>query len=136
MSKQIRVEIDNDSAGLGQLVARFRKVRGITQKDLADKLGVDRTLITNYETGRVRIASETLAQIAVVLDVSADALLGINQEFSSETISRRFAKRVALIETFPEVQKKRILRNLDDAIEAQLRRTNPDQLEEFTSSQD
>lgn len=136
VSKQVQAKADESSDELGQRIAHFRKARGITQKDLADNLGIDRTLITNYETGRVRIASETLAHIAIVLGVSADVLLGINQETAPEAISRRFAKRITIIETFPEVQKKRILRNLDDAIEAQLRKTDPDQLEEFTSSRE
>jgi hypothetical protein len=44
------------------------------------------------------------------------------QNEKTEDISLRFLKRLAIIETFPEAQKKRILRNLDDNIEANERK--------------
>jgi len=87
---------------------------------LADKIGVSRDLLSNYEQGRTHLTDETIIRLAMALKVSADELLGIksNKEPESEKTSLRFLRRLAIIETFPEAKKKRILRNLDDAIEA------------------
>ena len=60
-----------------------------------------------------------VARFATALRVSSDEILGLSKEDElSSTLSLRFVKRLSVIETFPEAQKKRILRNLDDAIAA------------------
>ena len=46
------------------------------QQDLADKLGLVRSAIANYETGRAVPDSETLSLIANIFNVTTDYLLG------------------------------------------------------------
>ncbi|PKM52453.1 MAG: XRE family transcriptional regulator [Firmicutes bacterium HGW-Firmicutes-7] len=57
-------------------IKNLRKEFGITQQDLADKLGLVRTAIANYEMGRNIPNAETLNMIADFFDVSLDYLLG------------------------------------------------------------
>lgn len=45
---------------------------GMTQKDLAEKIGVSYLQICNYETGRSRPRQKILARIAKVLKVSVE----------------------------------------------------------------
>jgi len=107
---------------IGQRIAYYRKLRGFTQKQLADAIGIEQNIVSDYERGVLRLYDEMLGRFAVALKTSADILLGLKkQDVDSSPISLRFMKRMTIIETFPEAQKKRILRNLDDAIEA-----NPD----------
>jgi len=107
---------------IGQRIARYRKMRGLTQKQLAETIGIEQNVVSDYERGVLRLYDEMLGRFAVALKTSADILLGLKkQDAGATTISLRFLKRLSIIETFPETQKKRILRNLDDAIEA-----NPD----------
>ena len=65
-----------------------------------------------------------VARFAKALRITSDEILGLQKE-DAETaaLSLRFVKRVSVIETFPEAQKKRILRNLDDAIDSHVRKT-------------
>lgn len=66
-------------SGIEKLKVRLKQLRkenDMTQKDLADKLGIVRTAIANYETGRATPDSETLSLIASILNVSTDYLLG------------------------------------------------------------
>jgi len=91
----------------------------MTQQQLADSIGINQNIISEYEKGRLRLHAEMLARFAMTLRVSADDLLGISDQIQEgPEVSLRFLKRIAIIEGFPESKKKHILRNLDDAIAA------------------
>jgi len=98
----------------------LRKLRGLTQIELAEKIGISRDLLSNYEQGRTHLTDDVIIKLAKALRISTDELLGLvdGQNSEAEKVSLRFLKRLTVIEKFPEAKKKRILRNLDDAIEA------------------
>lgn len=52
-----------------------RKVTGMTQEQLAEKLGVDRSSIAKYEAGKSTPNIKNLQQICKALDVSVEKLL-------------------------------------------------------------
>lgn len=107
-----------------QNIVKYRKLKGLTQQELADRIGLSRSGLADIETGRNKPYGDTIIRIAKALDVSTDIILGFGESVLSETVpSLRFLKRLAVIETFPEALKKRILRNLDDAIEANGKKT-------------
>lgn len=58
----IPMEMSDTNIGTAIRAARFS--RGLTQDDLATRLGVARATIASYETGRRKIPAETLIQIA------------------------------------------------------------------------
>lgn len=60
---------------VGKRIQDARKVLGITQADLADKLGISVSHMSSIETGRANFGVETLMKITVILKVSADNLL-------------------------------------------------------------
>ena len=53
---------------VGARIAASRRARGLSQEDLADRLGLDRTAITKIEAGRRHVSSLELARLAEVLD--------------------------------------------------------------------
>lgn len=44
-----------DNTEFGRLVRQFRRARGLTQNQLADKLGISRPSLANIETGRQNV---------------------------------------------------------------------------------
>lgn len=54
-----------------------REQRGLSQKDVAEKIGVAKSTYSLYESGNREPNVQTIKKIADVLDVSADELLGI-----------------------------------------------------------
>lgn len=52
-----------------------RKATGMTQEQLAEKLGVDRSSIAKYETGTSTPNVKNLQQICEILDISIEKLL-------------------------------------------------------------
>ena len=54
----------------------LRKKRGLTQQELADKVGTNRVNVTKWETGRTEPSLENIVKLADLLDVSLDWLFG------------------------------------------------------------
>lgn len=53
---------------------------GISQKDLAESIGVAKSTYSLYESGKREPNVDTIKKIASSLNVSADTLLGIDNE--------------------------------------------------------
>lgn len=57
---------------VGNNIAKIRKNRGISLKDLAEELGVSRQQVRNYEIGETRLSLETLIQFSNILNVQIE----------------------------------------------------------------
>lgn len=64
------------SDGLGTVLRQARIAAGLSQWDVAERIGVTQASITEYELGKRRPRRATLAALARALGVSADSLLG------------------------------------------------------------
>lgn len=60
---------------LGERIATARKERGLTQQQLADKLGVSQQTLAHYEVGRVGVGAPMLPRLSEILDLSFDEIL-------------------------------------------------------------
>lgn len=63
---------------------RLRTEYGMTQAQLANRLGISASAVGMYEQGRREPDSELLARLARMFHVSTDTLLGFRQEPQSE----------------------------------------------------
>jgi transcriptional regulator with XRE-family HTH domain len=103
----------------GQRLERFRKEKGYTQKELAQKIGISQVLISKYEKGTLSLSAEMLFRFAKALNISSDKILGLEGSDSKEKApSLRIIKRVRKIEKLPPSQQKAILHTLDLAIDS------------------
>ena len=68
---------------LGQRLRQLRISRGMTQVQLADRLGVSASAIGMYEQGRRQPDNATLAKIRDEFSVSTDYLLGLPVQVTS-----------------------------------------------------
>lgn len=57
-----------------------RERKGISQKDMAESIGVAKSTYSLYESGNREPNVQTIKKIADILNVSADELLGITDE--------------------------------------------------------
>lgn len=60
---------------LGQRIKEMRSKRGLTQEELASRLGLGRANIANYEADRTQPPSGVIANLADILKTSTDYLL-------------------------------------------------------------
>lgn len=62
---------------IGSRIRKYREENNLSQKQLAEKIGVSNSRVSNWEQGLNRPDADTLAAICVALDVSPSLLLGI-----------------------------------------------------------
>lgn len=62
--------------GLGQKIYMARKIKKYSQAQLAEKIGKSRAVVSAYENDLKTPSGETLIDLAVVLDISLDYLVG------------------------------------------------------------
>lgn len=67
-----RMLINNLSAFSGSRLRLARFHAGLTIKDLADRVGITHSSISQYETGRTKPTAATLAKLAIATGVSSD----------------------------------------------------------------
>lgn len=63
--------------GVGERIKELRTEKGLTQKDLADKLFVTAQAVSRWEKGEVEPSVSTLSEMSKIFGVSTDELLGI-----------------------------------------------------------
>ena len=61
---------------IGTRIKEQRELKGLSQKDLADKVSVKQHTISQYESGIRRPSYEVLLLLAKFFDVTAGQLLG------------------------------------------------------------
>ena len=66
---------DSFTRTVGQQIARARRAAGLSQAELAARLGWPRDTLIHYEHGRRAIAVDRVAAIAQALDVPPETLL-------------------------------------------------------------
>ncbi len=62
---------------IGKRICKYRKMKNISQKELANMLGITNSRVSNWEQGVNRPDVETLAKVCKALDVSPSELLNI-----------------------------------------------------------
>ena len=68
----------NTVTNVGKKIKEQRIRKGLTQSELAQKLNVESSTISSWERGENNIKAPVLKDVAIVLDISSDELLGIN----------------------------------------------------------
>jgi len=104
---------------LGERIAEARLQAGLTQKQLAAKLGTTQRVVTYWEREAVGLRADQLAQLAEALNVSADYFLGRD---SKKRCSGPMGKARLIFERvshLPRFQQQRILATVEDMLIAQ-----------------
>ena len=57
---------------IGNEIRTARRAKGLSQRELAEKVGLTRGQYSHYETGKNSMSLETWAKIAKVLDLEPD----------------------------------------------------------------
>jgi len=103
-----------DQETIGQRLARLRRERGITQAEIADKLGIVQPMVSDYERGELRLHGQLIVQLARLLRVSADELLGLEKAKGRGPVkNRRLLRRLQQLEKLPKRDQQALLRTID-----------------------
>lgn len=72
---------------IGKIVRKWRNIRNVTQKELANNIGVSYQQLQKYETGQNRLSIGRLIQISKNLDVPlTDFFMELNYQSNSASV--------------------------------------------------
>jgi transcriptional regulator with XRE-family HTH domain len=97
----------------GQRLTRLRKAAGLSQGELAEHLDATQSLVSEYEHDNRRVHGQRLSQIAHLLHVSVDELLGHKASKTNGALSLKLVRRLKAIEELPPKRQKFVLQTLD-----------------------
>ena len=106
----------NDS--FGQRLAELRRLRGLTQVQLAEKLGSTQRAIKYYENEADYPPVETIVELARILSVSTDELLGLKitkptqevVDITTDPELRRLWRKFQQVAEWPEKDQNAVIR--------------------------
>ena len=100
--------------GFGKKVAALRKEKGLTQLQLAEKMGITRRAVAYYETESDNPPSHIIVLLSEALNVSADELLGIKPtKNQNEEPNLALIRRMKRIEKLSPAKQKILLQTID-----------------------
>lgn len=115
--------LDYGDETVGPRLARIRKERGFTQVELAKKIGLIQSLVSDYETDRLRLSAEMAVRFALALGVSTDDLLNpkTKNKNGAKKPSLKIMRRLEEIEKLPPRRQAFVLTALDSILRGEAR---------------
>jgi transcriptional regulator with XRE-family HTH domain len=101
---------------IGSRIARLRREKGLTQSELAQALGVSQPVVSDYENDVIKLSGESIAQLAQLLDASADEILGLAKpaRAANATVkNRRLLRQLQSIDRLPKRDQEALARTID-----------------------
>lgn len=121
MSGEKRSKGRSGTHTLGVRLRQLRQARGLTQTELARKVGVTQRVVTYYENEAATVSADLLAKFAKVLGVSADELLGTPAKPSAATEllpqSLRLWRKLKQVEALPPTERRQIVQLIEAFVE-------------------
>lgn len=87
---------------IGSRIRKYRENKGLSQKDLADLIGVSNSRISNWEQGINRPNADIVADICKALNISPSELLDV--QLSTDVLSEQERKVINAYRDKPELQ--------------------------------
>ena len=104
-----------ENESFGRRLARLRKERGITQVEIAERVGIIQAIVSDYERDKLRLNAEMIVRFARALDITTDELLKAGEESTplQPKTNSRILRRMEKIESLPVGQQSTLLRTID-----------------------
>lgn len=98
---------------IGARLRALRQERGLSQVELAEKLGTYQTTVSAIERGARGLTLHQAIKLARAIGASPDDLLGSPQASPAASKDRRFMRRLEKIEKLPKRDQQALLRTID-----------------------
>jgi transcriptional regulator with XRE-family HTH domain len=120
----------SSKAGFAQRLIAVRKARELTQVQLAQMLGTTQRNISHYETGAGYPPAPVVAELARILAVSTDELLGVNgshtkpatkgrsNQDQDDPQTRRLWKKFRQVARLPDKDQRAVIRLINSLAKA------------------
>lgn len=103
-----------DDKAFGARLQQIRKRRGLSQVEVAQRLGIHPSLISQYERGYLRLHGALLVRLAQILTTTPDAILAMRPaRDDGDAVDRRFLRRLRKIGGLSDHDKRLLLGTID-----------------------
>jgi transcriptional regulator with XRE-family HTH domain len=112
------------SSAFAERLTRLRTARGLTQTELAEKIGSSQRAISRYETVADYPPTSVVIELAHALEVSADELLGlkslkkVQSNGRQDPETKRLWKKFQQVRALPEKDQRAVIRLLNSLVAA------------------
>ena len=93
---------------VGEFIQQRRKALGLTQKELADKLGISDKTVSKWETGKGMPDISSIPELCKILNVSINELL-LGEEISQEDLSKKTEENIMSLLNINHKQRKYVM---------------------------
>lgn len=101
---------------IGEKIKKARLAKGMTQSELGELLGIQKSAVAKYENGRVQnIKRSTLKRISAILDIPPSELIFEKPRIAEEVLSNLSPKEIQLfnaIKALPVEEFEKILEEI------------------------
>ncbi len=108
--------LEEEATYLGRRVVELRKARGLTQVEMAERLGTTQSFVSKYEGGELRLHGVLILKLAAALRVSTDELLGFagkEPAVKPAVKDRRLWRRITAIDRLSKRDRAALVRTID-----------------------
>jgi transcriptional regulator with XRE-family HTH domain len=110
--------LDSDN-NVGKNMATIRKSHGLSQNDLANKIGITQSLLSSYETGRLSVPIEIVIQVSKALKIDSNEILGLSKEKNNNILADlKITNRMRKIQKLPSNKRKPLFEMIDAYLNA------------------
>lgn len=104
---------------LGQRIAALRQQTGLTQAELAERLGIRQQVVATYENATRRLPSSMTLPLCDIFGVTLDQLFGVEQSKAKPGRAPKLQRVFDEVSELPKSQQQRILGTVEDMLIAQ-----------------
>jgi transcriptional regulator with XRE-family HTH domain len=115
-----------EATKFGQRIAAARKMVGLTQLELANRVGTTQRMVTYWERESIGLKADQLSILADALGISVDSLLGRTPKPKQRGGPEGRAKRVFdKVNALPRERQKRVLDVLETVLAGEMAQRQP-----------
>ena len=107
-----------EATEFGKRVAAARRKKGLTQRELAELLGVSLKMVDYYERRASNVTIDVVRKLAKVLGISADELVGISGKRTKPGPKSKLRSQIEQIERLPKAKQQTISEILEMAVKS------------------
>lgn len=83
---------------IGSLIKEYREKRGLTQQELADKIGKSRIMVYHYEKGEKNVPDLVLKEISSILNIPEREVFDSDFPFQDKTVDDILKENIEILE--------------------------------------
>ncbi len=97
-------------------IKEYRNIKGLSQKEVALKIGIDQAQYSRIESGKVEPTVSSLEKIAEALEIEVGQFFGDQKPVDVNAYDKSLVEKLRLLEELDDTEKRTVFSVIDIAI--------------------